>query len=223
MNVYDRPRLNFGVQGYYGCARITGSVEATCRPIVWVWSLKVKYGSVTIANYQISTTLKEKLYTLSTDMISDHFWSVKCSVDFLESLMIAATTNKRSNIGTATYCSALYGWMDELGFYVPSTVFQSFRDDGRVNMKGSVQWSAVYVLEESRLQRDSNPRPRDPKSWALTARPRGRFISTWYMYILPVFKSIAYAIDALWGDIFKIYAVHFNATKLLKTQPIHTL
>ena len=31
------------------------------------------------------------------------------------------------------------GWMDELVFYVPSTVFQSFRDDGRVNMKGSVQ------------------------------------------------------------------------------------
>ena len=30
------------------------------------------------------------------------------------------------------------GWMDELGFYVPSTVFQSFRDDGRMNMKGSV-------------------------------------------------------------------------------------
>ena len=35
------------------------------------------------------------------------------------------------------------GWMDELGFYVPSTVFQSFRDDERVNMKGSVQSSAV--------------------------------------------------------------------------------
>ena len=33
----------------------------------------------------------------------------------------------------------VFGWMDELGFYVPSTVFQSFRDDGRVNMKGSVQ------------------------------------------------------------------------------------
>ena len=31
------------------------------------------------------------------------------------------------------------GLMDELWFYVPSTVFQSFRDDGRVNMKGSVQ------------------------------------------------------------------------------------
>ena len=26
-------------------------------------------------------------------------------------------------------------WMDELGFYVPSTVFQSFRDDGKVNIK----------------------------------------------------------------------------------------
>ena len=31
------------------------------------------------------------------------------------------------------------GWMDELGFYVSSTVFQSFRDDGRMNMKSSVQ------------------------------------------------------------------------------------
>ena len=28
--------------------------------------------------------------------------------------------------------------MDEIGFYVPSTVFQPFRDDGRVNMKRSV-------------------------------------------------------------------------------------
>ena len=33
----------------------------------------------------------------------------------------------------------IIGWMDELRFYVPSTVFQSFRDDGRMNMKGSVQ------------------------------------------------------------------------------------
>ena len=58
--------------------------------------------------------------------------------------------------------------MDELVFYVPSTVFQSFRDDGRVNMKGE--------HEESRLQQDSNPRPLDPKSGALTARQRGRFM-----------------------------------------------
>ena len=40
-----------------------------------------------------------------------------------------------------------------------------------MNMKGSVQRSAVYDRKESRLQRDSNPRPRDPKSGALTARP----------------------------------------------------
>ena len=32
-----------------------------------------------------------------------------------------------------------YGCLDELGFYVPSTVFQSFRDDGSVKMKCSVQ------------------------------------------------------------------------------------
>ena len=47
-----------------------------------------------------------------------------------------ATTNQVARFGGKL-------WMDELGFYVPSTVFQSFRDDGRVNMKGSVQWSAV--------------------------------------------------------------------------------
>ena len=35
--------------------------------------------------------------------------------------------------------SAIMLVLDELRFYVPSTVFQSFRDDGRVNMKGSVQ------------------------------------------------------------------------------------
>ena len=38
--------------------------------------------------------------------------------------------------------------MDELRLYVPSTVFQSFRDDGRVNMKGSVQLSAVTKGED---------------------------------------------------------------------------
>ena len=47
-------------------------------------------------------------------------------------------TNKNQRVGQYSY-----GWMDELGFYVPSTVFQSFRDDGRVNMKGSVQSSAL--------------------------------------------------------------------------------
>ena len=38
-----------------------------------------------------------------------------------------------------------YKWMDEKVFTSYSTVhvFQSYWDDGRVNMKGSVQWSAV--------------------------------------------------------------------------------
>ena len=40
---------------------------------------------------------------------------------------------------TYMYMDPRIGWMDELGFYVPSTVFQLFRDDGRVNMKGSMQ------------------------------------------------------------------------------------
>ena len=44
-----------------------------------------------------------------------------------------------SALATAASPGDKEGWMDELGFYVPSTVFQSFRDDGRVNMKGSVQ------------------------------------------------------------------------------------
>ena len=42
-------------------------------------------------------------------------------------------------VETEKSCQYSTGCMDELGFYVPSTVFQSFRDDGRVNMKGSVQ------------------------------------------------------------------------------------
>ena len=50
-------------------------------------------------------------------------------------------------LGTSTFSKynslLVTRWMDGLGFYVPSTVFQSFRDDGRMNMKGSVQWSAV--------------------------------------------------------------------------------
>ena len=36
--------------------------------------------------------------------------------------------------------------MDELRFYVPSTVFQSFRDDGRMKMKGSVQCSTGFAF-----------------------------------------------------------------------------
>ena len=36
------------------------------------------------------------------------------------------------------------GWMDDLRFYVLSTVFQSYKDDGRLITKGCVQWNCVY-------------------------------------------------------------------------------
>ena len=35
------------------------------------------------------------------------------------------------------------GWMDDLRFYVPFTVFQSYQDDGRLIMNGCVQWSSI--------------------------------------------------------------------------------
>ena len=61
------------------------------------------------------------------------------------SLTADPTQQARQNLTNKIYDSveAEIRWMDELVFYVPSTVFQSFRDNGRVNMKGSVQWSAV--------------------------------------------------------------------------------
>ena len=46
---------------------------------------------------------------------------------------------KNGNTCSRSFLRKIGGWMDELGFNVPSTVFQSFRDDGSVNMKGSVQ------------------------------------------------------------------------------------
>ena len=60
-----------------------------------------------------------------------------------------------------------YGLMDELGFTFLSTVFQLFRNDGRVNMKGYIQ---LRFGKKSRLLWDSNPGPRDPKLGSLTAR-----------------------------------------------------
>ena len=77
----------------------------------------------------------------------------------------------------------MHGWIS-CGFTSLSTVFQSYKDDGRVSMKGTLQWSAVYVRKESRLQQDSNPRPSDPKClswytlfWAYPASRAGK--GTW--------------------------------------------
>ena len=58
---------------------------------------------------------------------------------FLLVLRKVVTTKLLTTSAKTREMNVKNGWMDELGFYVPSTVFQSFRDDGRVNMKGSVQ------------------------------------------------------------------------------------
>ena len=65
------------------------------------------------------------------------------------------------------------GWMS-WGFTSLSTEFQSYQDDGRVNMKGSVQCSTVLVQKESLPLQDLNPQPCDPKSEVLIARLRKR-------------------------------------------------
>ena len=36
------------------------------------------------------------------------------------------------------------GWMDDLGFYAHSSVFQSYQDNGQMIMKGCVHWNPVY-------------------------------------------------------------------------------
>ena len=57
------------------------------------------------------------------------------------------------------------------------------RDNARVTIKCSVQWSAVQPWDEFRPQRNSNPKPGDPKWGALTTRPPGLF---WTAYIISV-------------------------------------
>ena len=41
------------------------------------------------------------------------------------------------------------------------TVFQSYQDDIRVTMKGSVLWNLVYGWKDFCLKRGSNPGPLD--------------------------------------------------------------
>ena len=51
--------------------------------------------------------------------------------------------------------------------------------------------------EESRLQWDSNPRPRDLKSGALTARPRWRFIVQTVLVTWPRWPPCPYMVETL--------------------------
>ena len=51
-------------------------------------------------------------------------------------------------------------WMD-LDFIFFSTVFQSNQKDGRLIMKGCVQWNPVYCWKDSRPQQSLNQGPPD--------------------------------------------------------------
>ena len=67
-----------------------------------------------------------------------------CTQQILRSAWASALSDQSSQCALwvakdPNFLQADRPWMDELGFNVISTVFQSFRDDGRVNMKGSVQ------------------------------------------------------------------------------------
>ena len=85
--------------------------------------------SKTIRSVEIKTTKKEKERNKKKKHTKD--------------LLGLEPTTVRFEVQMTIHWARNSGRMDELGFYVPSTVFQSFRDDGRVNMKGSVQWSTV--------------------------------------------------------------------------------
>ena len=81
--------------------------------------------------------LRVDIMTHSETMFRELNWlRVYKRVQYHTYILMYKTFN---NLAPDYLSERLIGWMDELGFYVPSTVFQSFRDDGRVNMKGSVQ------------------------------------------------------------------------------------
>ena len=73
-------------------------------------------------------------------------------------------TNLDKSMAKAYYAfSRLDGWMT-WDFSSFSTVFQSYQDDGRMIMKGSVQWNPFTI--EKILARGSNSRPLDQEASA---------------------------------------------------------
>ena len=55
------------------------------------------------------------------------------------------------------------GWMNDLGCYISSTVFQlyMYQDNDEVIMEGCVQLNLVYGQKDFRLKPGSNPGPPD--------------------------------------------------------------
>ena len=75
-----------------------------------------------------------------------------------------------------------------------STLSKSNKDDGRVIIKGSVQWSAVQSRVEFHLQWDSNQGPHDPRSEMLTTLSPRHF--SLYGKRLKISKTLLYTILA---------------------------
>ena len=67
-------------------------------------------------------------------------------------------TFRRSNFERLIFPFLKDGWTCNFTSF-QSTVFQSYQDDGRVIMKGCVQWNPVYDWKDLRLRRGSNPGP----------------------------------------------------------------
>ena len=105
-------------------------------------------------------TFSTKLFIpfVLTKKMHTHTW---CFYSQTKTLQASEVLKWNSGVTKETYGKSgshpkVDGWMDELGFYVPSTIFQSFRDNGRVNMKGFVQWSAVKMDGWVRVLRPFN-------------------------------------------------------------------
>ena len=61
-------------------------------------------------------------------------------------------------------------WMDDLGFYILSTLFHSYQDNGWMIMKGCVQWNPIYEWKDPRLRQGSK---------ITTARSVGQRLTYW--------------------------------------------
>ena len=49
--------------------------------------------------------------------------------------------------------------MDDLWFYTFLSIFKSYKDDGRVIMKGSMQWNPIYIWKDIPIKQESNSVP----------------------------------------------------------------
>ena len=65
--------------------------------------------------------------------------------DFLQNIFGKLGITARVNPSiTQVFLELLDGWADDAIFTSFSTVVQSYQNDGRLIMKGCVQWSSIY-------------------------------------------------------------------------------